>query len=228
MIDSFFVYVHRKADTGEVFYVGKGSRKKKNPSERAFVTKKRSKFWSAIVERHGVAVEVVAWFEREEDAFEMERGLISHLGRRSDGGTLCNMTLGGEGQVGLQKSEETLKRLSDANSGERHHNWGKRLSAETCRRKSESMKASPKNLRGKKLPDWWREKIAATKRGADNPMHGKTGLLHHGSRAVLLHGYNMVFASIAEAADFAGMRMQNLHAQLTGITKVNKTNMELI
>ena len=228
MIDSFFVYIHRKADTGEVFYVGKGSRKSKSPVERAFVTKRRSKFWSAVADRHGVIVEVVAWFGCESDAFEMERGLISHFGRRSDGGVLCNMTLGEDGCAGLPKSEETLKKLRDANSGERHLNWGKRLSDETCRRKSESMKASPKNLRGKKLPDWWKSKIADTKRGPDNPMHGKTGLLHHGSRAVLLRGYNMVFASISEAADFAGMRMQNLHAQLTGITKVNKTNMELI
>lgn len=228
VINRFFVYVHRKASTGEVFYVGKGTINNRDPYLRAHVTRKRSAFWLAITEKHGLVVDVVMEFDSEVLAFQLERDLIEHYGRRCDGEPLCNLTSGGDGQLGLAKSQETLRKLSEAFSGERHFNWGKKLSAETCRRKSESMKASPKNLKGKKLPPEWKAKIAATKQGSDNPMYGKRGSDHPRSRSVLLHGYNIVFESISEAAKFVGIPMAMLHAHLNGITKVNKTNMELI
>lgn len=228
MIDSFFVYVHREADTGRVFYVGKGSRDKRDPARRAHTAKRRSQLWQNIVLKHGLIVEVVAWFEGEQDAFDVERGLIAFYGRRCDGGALCNLTLGGDGHKGHRPSEETRRKLIAAFSGDRHPNWGKKLSAETCAKKSASMAASEHNLRGKTLPDWWRDRIRATKMGQDNPMHGKTGMDHPRSRMVLLRGYNLVFESIKEAAEFIGWTKSRLHAQLTGIVKTNTTNMELI
>lgn len=224
MTKPFFVYQHKTADTGEVFYIGKGSIKR-GSFERAYVTKKRSKFWNAVVAKHGLVVEVIESFETEQEAFDRECQLISLHGRRSDGGTLCNLTSGGEGHLGLMASPETRAKLSAAFSGERHPNWGKKLSEETCRKKSESLKSSPKNLRGKKLPDWWKQKIADTKQGELNPMHGKTGLDHPTSRMVVHTGYGYVFASVQEAADFFGMKMKTLHNQLSG-HRPNKFNLE--
>lgn len=224
MIDRFFVYVHRKADSGEVFYVGKGT-VKHGSYERAHVTKKRSLFWQAIAAKHGVRVEIVAEFDSEDLAFQLERDLISHYGRRADGGPLCNMTLGGEGHAGLSASEATRKKLHDRFAGDGHPNWGKTLSEETRRKKSDSMKASPRNLKGKKLPDWWKQKIAATKVGDMNPMHGKTGLSHPMSRAVINAGYGYVFASVQDAADFFGLNMKTLYNQLSG-HRPNKFDLE--
>ncbi len=225
MTDRFFVYVHRKADTGEVFYVGKGTVQKKDPHVRAYYTKKRSKFWQAIVEKHGLKVEIVMELPTEALAFELESGLIAHFGKRSNGGCLCNLTDGGEGHKGHSPTEETRAKLSAAFSGESHPNWGKKLSDETRAKKSESMKLSPHSLRGKRLPDWWKERIAAAKIGERNPMSGKRGLDHPNTRSVILPGYGYVFASVQSAADFFGINMKSLHNMLSGHRK-NTTNLE--
>lgn len=215
MTNRFFIYQHKTADTGAVFYIGKGT-VKKGGFERAYITKKRSKFWQAIVEKHGLVVEVLESFETEEAAFERERQLIALHGRRSDGGTLCNLTAGGEGHLGLTASPEARAKLSAALSREKHPNWGKRLSAETCLKKSESMKSSPHNLKGKQLPDWWRDRIAKTKIGERNPQFGKCGIESRQSRAVINPGYGYVFASVTEAAEFFGIKMKTLYNMLSG------------
>lgn len=224
MTNRFFTYQHKTADTGTVFYIGKGTLKN-GGFERAYVTKKRSKFWQSIVENHGLVVEVLESFDTEAAAFDRERQLIAQHGRRTDGGTLCNLTAGGEGHLGLSASKETRAKLSSAFSGEKHPNWGKRLSEETCRKKSETMKSSPHSLKGKKLPDWWKQRIAATKVGKLNPMHGKHGAEHPQSRAIVNAGYGLVFESVTEAAEFYGMKMKTLYNQLTG-HRPNKLNLE--
>lgn len=215
MTDRFFIYQHKTADTGTVFYIGKGTLKN-GTFERAHVSKRRSKFWQAIVERHGLVVEVLESFGTEEAAFERERQLIALHRRRADGGTLCNLTAGGEGHLGLTASPETRAKLSAAFSGENHPNWGKQLSAETCRKKSDTMKASPHNLKGKKLPDWWKQRIAAANVGELNPQHGRRGLDSSRSRAVANTGYGYVFSSVSEAADFFGIKMKTLYNMLSG------------
>lgn len=224
MINRFFIYQHKTADTGTVFYIGKGTLKK-GGFERAYVRKRRSKFWQAIVEKHGLVVEILESFDTESAAFEREKCLIALHGRRADGGTLCNLTLGGDGASGVNVTQETREKLRAAVAGEKHPNWGKRLSEETCRKKSETMKASPHSLKGKTLPDWWKQRIAATKVGEMNPMHGKRGAEHPQSRAIVNASYGLVFESVTEAADFYGMKMKTLYNQLTG-HRPNKLNLE--
>ena len=48
---NFYVYQHRRADDGGIFYVGKG--KGKRAGERA----KRNPFWKNIAAKHGVIAE---------------------------------------------------------------------------------------------------------------------------------------------------------------------------
>jgi len=201
------VYQHVRLDTGAVFYVGKGK------SSRATERSSRNVWWRRIVAKAGgFEAHVVGVFDSDEEAFEVERALIAHYGK----GRLCNLTAGGEGASGLSPSAATRALLSAAVSGERHPNWGKRLSDETRRRKSESMKASPKNLRGRKLPDWWREKIRVAKCGAGNPMFGRTGDQHPRSRAVVDDATGTRYPSVTAAARMLGTRMQTLHNMLTG------------
>lgn len=224
MIKKFFIYQHKTADTLTVFYIGKGSLKR-GGFDRAYVSKKRSKFWQAVVAKHGLVVEILESFQTEEDAFEMERQLIALHKRRSDGGTLCNMTLGGEGHLGLTASPEMRAKLSAAFSGEKHPNWGKKLSAETCLKKSASLKASQHNLRGKKLPDWWKARIAATKVGELNPMYGKTGAKHPNSRKVRDIETGSIYDSVLIAADAKGYKMKTLYNWLSG-HRPNPTSLE--
>lgn len=99
----FYVYLHRKATTGEVFYVGKGKGK------RAWSII-RNRYWHSIVKKHGFIVEIVYSGLQEWFAFELEHDLIALYGRE----TLCNMTNGGEGVSGYVHTEENLKKMSVA------------------------------------------------------------------------------------------------------------------
>lgn len=224
MINGFYVYQHKTADTGMVFYIGKGTARR-GGFERAYTANKRSKFWQSIVKKHGVIVEVLELFPTEEEAFNRERQLISIHGRMIEGGSLCNLTAGGDGHSGFSPSPETRAKLSLAVSGEKHPNWGRKLSQETCRKKSETLKSSPHNLKGKKLPNWWKRKIAATKIGELNPMYGKTGAAHPNSRRVRNKITGASYDSVQIAADHLGFKMKTLYNWLSGHRK-NPTELE--
>lgn len=100
----FYVYVHRRADTGEVFYIGKGQ------GRRMSVRAGRSRYWKNIVAQHGFTWEIAAWFHDEQEAFAHERFLIMCMRQR--GQKVCNLTDGGEGTSGYIAPPETLaKRL---------------------------------------------------------------------------------------------------------------------
>ena len=91
----FYVYLHRKKTTGEVFYVGKGS------GDRAWSASGRNDLWVRTVNKHGYTVEIFLSNLQEWYAFELEKELIALHGRLSDGkGKLVNMTDGGEGLSG--------------------------------------------------------------------------------------------------------------------------------
>lgn len=101
----FYVYVHRRASDGRVFYVGKGT------GRRAWALNGRNKHWHNIVAKHGCSVEIAQYGMQEWWAFELERDLISSYGRES----LCNLTDGGDGASGAKRSIEVRKRMSDFN-----------------------------------------------------------------------------------------------------------------
>lgn len=108
----YYVYIHRKATTGEVFYVGKGC------GNRAYSHSNRNRMWQRVVKKHGITVEIVIDGVQEWYAFELEKDLITSYGRRSDNsGVLVNITEGGEGISGLTHSLESKKKMSDAKMG---------------------------------------------------------------------------------------------------------------
>lgn len=105
----FYTYIHRKADTGEVFYVGKGK------GYRCHDQNNRNKHWANIVKKHGFSIEIAGRFASEKDAFDHERMLIA--GFRADGIKLANMTDGGQGMAGRVLTPEHREKLSKALKG---------------------------------------------------------------------------------------------------------------
>lgn len=105
----FYTYIHRKADTGDIFYVGKGI------GNRCNETTNRNNQWVLVFEKHGRIVEIVALFECESDAFAHEKLLIAGL--RKSGANLVNMTSGGQGQSGRPISSEQKAKISAALKG---------------------------------------------------------------------------------------------------------------
>lgn len=89
----FYVYVHRRATDGSVFYVGKGSGNRSRNSNR-------NPHWKRIVAKHGFTAEIVERDLTETQAFAREVALIAHFGRKN----LCNLTDGGDGLIGLSEA----------------------------------------------------------------------------------------------------------------------------
>ena len=100
------VYVHRKKNTGEIFYVGIGQTEK-----RAYnITNRQNKHWKRVVKKYGYVVEILEKGLDWEQACRRERELIAELGRNDlKLGPLVNMTDGGDGLN--NPSLETRKKL---------------------------------------------------------------------------------------------------------------------
>lgn len=107
--DHFYVYVHKKASDGEIFYVGKGH------GNRATDVKSRNKLWKSIVEKHGFTVDIVASDLPESDAFALESEMVRRYGRRNNStGVLANMTDGGDGSSGWTPNEQETERKKES------------------------------------------------------------------------------------------------------------------
>lgn len=102
----FYTYIHRRLDSGLIFYVGKGA------GTRGSSKNGRNIHWQRVVSAHGFSIEVVGLWESEDDAFSHERLLISIF--RDLGHPLVNKTDGGEGASGLVVGEETRRRHSES------------------------------------------------------------------------------------------------------------------
>lgn len=223
--DQYYIYRHIRPDKNEVFYIGKGRNVKTSHSQRHLEIYGRNKWWKNIVNKNNgeFISEIMYCADTEDEINRKEIEFIALYGRMNLGiGTLCNLTDGGDGSTGIMVSDETRKKLSDKFSGEKHPNFGKKLSNETCKRKSKSMIASEKNLKGKKLPDWWREKISVTKIGDKNPMFGKKS---HIAKKVVDTVTGIEYDSIMDAAKSTPYQFQYVSAMLNG-TKRNKTTLK--
>lgn len=123
------VYFHKRKDTGEVFYVGIGD--KKRPKSKRY----RNQYWHNIVNKVGYTIEIIHTDLTWEDASKIEIDYIKQFGRADLGlGNLVNMTDGGEGNN--NPSEEARKKMSVANLGKKHF-LGKKHTKETKKLMSE-------------------------------------------------------------------------------------------
>jgi len=121
----FYVYLYRdpRPRRGKrPIYVGKGTASQaradihwRHGTHNPILKRLFAKFRRANLEP---IIEVIAWFDREDEAFALERALIEKFGRRDKNtGPLANMTSGGEGAS--NPSPETRARLSAATKA----NW---------------------------------------------------------------------------------------------------------
>jgi hypothetical protein len=104
-MNKFYTYAHYRNDTNELFYIGKGTEK------RAWKRADRSELWSRITKKHGRTVQILAYWDTEQEAFDHEKLLISCF--RDMGKNLINFTDGGDGISGYRHTDETRKKLSE-------------------------------------------------------------------------------------------------------------------
>lgn len=208
----FYVYVHRRATDGKVFYIGKGC------GGRAFKPRNRNPHWHCVAKKHGFQAEIVRGGLSEADALKLEVELISSFGL----GNLCNFTIGGSGTAGFRhsaeakaaigaghrgktRSPEARARMSAAQTG-RHVSdevraairaklKGRPLDAETCRKMS-AARTGLHHTEGarKKMRQGWTEQRRAAM--------GEAGRRAH-SKPVECVETGVMFASLRDAAAWA-------------------------
>jgi hypothetical protein len=110
-----YVYRHIRLDKNEPFYIGIGSDEKYH---RAGDKSTRNNIWKKIVKKTNYEIEILLDGLSIEEAKQKEIEFISLYGRIVDNsGTLCNLTLGGDGTTGHIVTKETAHKISMAQKG---------------------------------------------------------------------------------------------------------------
>lgn len=106
-INRFYVYEHRRNDTNQIFYVGKGSGNRLNSTRATH----RNIRWLRTTKKAGgfYATKIIDKVD-EELAFFVEMERIDQLKRI--GFDLCNITNGGDGLAGFKHSQDSIKKMS--------------------------------------------------------------------------------------------------------------------
>lgn len=92
----FYIYGHYTADTGKLFYIGKGAgyRAWSSKAQRA----KQNPHWANVVKKHGYVVKLIEENLTEKQAFRRERELIAEVGLEN----LTNVISGGIGPTSAE------------------------------------------------------------------------------------------------------------------------------
>jgi hypothetical protein len=103
-----YVYGHYKADTNELFYIGKGTGK------RAWIMTGRSEYWQRVANKHGVVVKILEDALTDGEALAKETHLIEQIGLSN----LANTQPGGKGNTSetarvLWERPEFRQKVSD-------------------------------------------------------------------------------------------------------------------
>lgn len=202
--EEWYVYRHTKLGTSEVFYIGIGCAKNYS---RVKSKGSRSDWWKRYVKKYDFEGEILAINLSLIEACELEQILIAYY-RRKDccGGSLLNMTDGGEGSLGKKQSDknkkEQSKRMKGKFAGEKNPMYGViRESPFKGRTHTESSKEA---LRGERL----------TFQCANNPH----------SKKVINTETGIIYDCVKEASLAIGFPQSTVTAWLNGRFK-NKSNL---
>lgn len=135
MDKKYYVYIYRRKDNGNVFYIGKGC------NNRDITIAGHNNYCRNIANKYGCIIERIYENLTEQEALDLEEKTIKHyvydlnysialdndfeLRDRSNEKFLCNHTLGGEGTIGThrmsdkEKEKRRNKFLGDKNIAKR-------------------------------------------------------------------------------------------------------------
>jgi hypothetical protein len=182
-----YLYRHIRLDKNEPFYIGIGTQKK-----RCYVNCKRNNHWHNITDKTEYRVDIIFDDLTLEEAKEKEKEFISLYGKKLNGGTLVNLTDGGDGCWGYKATEEQLekrvKRMTENN-----HFKGKKHTPESL----EKMRLAKLGVK--------RPKEGYIKRA--EKMKNYVGFKHWNSKPVLDIETGVYYGSVREAAEYAEMNV---------------------
>jgi hypothetical protein len=211
----FYVYEHRRNDTGAVFYIGKGV------GSRLRSKQGRTDYWCRVVAKAGYqAVKVVDGLD-EELALLAEMELIDK--HRRAGVRLVNLTDGGEGMSGYKRSAESIERGASKLRGLKRPDISALLSgipkSEEHRRKLSLARA------GSTASDEARAKMSAARKGKPSSMLGKKHREEskEKTRQALLGDKNHFFGRRHSAETIAQIVAKNLGRKDSDETRLKKS-----
>ena len=228
-----YTYLHFRADTAAVFYVGKGS------GRRAWSRKGRSNYWNNIVKKHGRTVSICAVWDSEERAFEHEVEIISSL--RLAGAKLVNLTTGGEGVRGYKKTPSQLLARSLLMRQFFQTERGRKVAESSSRRVRAHMEKNPGRLEAmraavvshfsnpenrsvvsRRMLDYYadainRERLAIRMRAmASDPARQAAHSRSKGGRPLRHVESGLVYQTQGQAARALGLRQSSISQVLSG------------
>lgn len=167
------VYLHRRGSDGIPFYVGIGVEK------RPEVVEKRNADWTTVYEAHGRTVEILFKCLLHWHAKTIEIVLIAqyrfNYGKYREGGSMVNLSDGGEGSSGWTPTEEQKLKQIAAQTGRGH--------SEESRVKMSASKIGELNpmhgRTGEESPNYGREKTEETRTKLSEAGTGKFGEQHN-------------------------------------------------
>jgi len=133
--DNYYVYLHKRKDNNQIFYVGKGKNK------RHLSLSGRNLHWKNTSAKYGWYADIVQINLSEDLALELEEFLISEIGIEN----LCNQNYFNGGKSGYNHTTETKLKMSLLKMGKLP--WNKGIK---CPKTSERMKGANNPMYNKK------------------------------------------------------------------------------
>jgi hypothetical protein len=214
----FYVYLHVRNDTGNVFYVGKGK------GRRAWIASKRNRYHQAMMQKldaagSGWRVEIFEDGLSNEEAFTKEKEIISAYGRES----LTNLSDGGEyGAVGHKMPRHIVEALAAKARGRKMPRHGVEKSAAARRgvKLTEDMrKRMSEGLKGKKHSSERNARKSLRQTGKPVSPHMIEAMNVATRIPVICHETGTIYASASEAARQMGLLRECVRDTVSGRQK---------
>jgi len=225
-----YVYRHIRLDKNQPFYIGIGNDSSYIRANE-FKEKRRNYIWNKIFSKTLIEVDIILDNLTWEQACEKEIEFIKLYGRiNTKTGSLCNLTDGGDGSVGVIVSDENKKRLSKRNSGINNPMYGKKLSNESIAKMVAKKKGISSWNKGKKgiYSEETLKKMSDSKKGSIAWNKGLKNVNGKGLAKLVMDFNTGIFYESAKEASLAiGLKHTTLKSKLNGSNK-NETSYKYV
>lgn len=216
----YYIYRHIRPDKNVPFYIGRGENyNDRSIYRRSKSLKGRNYIWKSIVKKNddNYLIEILYESNSLSEIMEKEIEFIKLYGKIIDGtGTLCNLTNGGDGSLGLKHTQEARKKMS------------------------ENRKNNPKYIDRLRSPEFKVHRAFILKKnGYIGSMNGKKhskstidlmkkqrmGGCNVNAKKVINKLTGVIYDCVGDASIKEGINRECLYKYLRG-TRTNKTNLE--